>query len=620
MDVLIGEKGSAKTVRVEALAVVGKGGEADVFDLGNGHALKLYKPPDHPDYATKPIEQRGARERIAEQQQKLLAFPKGLPKNAVAPAMIARDPKTTMVVGYTLPLIVPSVPLLHFGQRWFREGAVSDQRVLVILKRLHALLLGIHQAKVVVGDLNDNNVLVRRGEPFLIDLDSAQFGTFLSRAYTRTFVDPLLCKKNARVPELVRPHNELSDWYAFAIMVMQSLLFTGPYLGTYTPADQKKRIVHDARPLHRITVFHPEVRYPKPARPLNVLPDSVLAYLEGIFVRDVREPFSLPLLEKLQFDGEGNLLATLKEPLAPARVKEVVMGNVTATKLFSTSGIVLFATVQRGELRYLYHEHGMYRREGGVEVIPGALDKQMRFRIQGTKSLLAKENVAIILSPDGKKEHLQVDTYGKLPLVDANGTAVFFVAGGVLKRVSSLGIAYEERIGDVLAHQTLFWVGEEHGFGFYRAGKLTRYFLFHANGSVLQDSVVLPPMQGQLLDATCLFGAGQTWFFVSVREGARTVNRCFVLNQTGVVIAEGEATLGDGSWLGGLRGKCVVRNMLLVATDDGIVRVEADGARLAVTKEFSNTARFVDSESHLFPGKGGLWVVKSKEIWKLQIA
>ncbi len=61
-------------------------------------------------------------------------------------------------------------------------------------------------------------------------------------------------------------------------MLMQSLLFVGPYGGVYRPTDKKKTVLHDARPLKRITVFDPEVRYPKPARPYNMLPDDLLGY------------------------------------------------------------------------------------------------------------------------------------------------------------------------------------------------------------------------------------------------------------------------------------------------------------------------------------------------------
>ena len=44
-----------------------------------------------------------------------------------------------------------------------------------------------------------------------------------------------------------------------------------------------RRITHDARPLHRITIFHPEVKYPKHAVPYGVLPDDILQYFHLVF-------------------------------------------------------------------------------------------------------------------------------------------------------------------------------------------------------------------------------------------------------------------------------------------------------------------------------------------------
>ena len=82
---------------------------------------------------------------------------------------------------------------------------------------------------------------------------------------------------------------------------MQSLLFVAPYGGVYRPEDVSRRIPHGARPLHRITVFHSEVRYPKPATRYEVLPDDLLQYLHRVFEKDERGPFPAGLLDRLQF-------------------------------------------------------------------------------------------------------------------------------------------------------------------------------------------------------------------------------------------------------------------------------------------------------------------------------
>ena len=49
-------------------ALLGQGGEAEVYDLGDGRVLKWWKPDDHPDFDGLPAVQGAVRRRLAEQQ------------------------------------------------------------------------------------------------------------------------------------------------------------------------------------------------------------------------------------------------------------------------------------------------------------------------------------------------------------------------------------------------------------------------------------------------------------------------------------------------------------------------------------------------------------------------
>ena len=82
---------------------------------------------------------------------------------------------------------------------------------------------------------------------------------------------------------------------------------------------------------------------------------------------------------------------------------------------------------------------------------------------------------------------------------------------------------------------------------------------------------------------------------------------------------EAFAERGDGSWLSEIRGKCAIGEFLLAATDKGIVRLETDLGKIVKTKEFPDTEPFVNAESHLFPGKDGLYAVDEKEIKLLKM-
>ncbi len=279
-----------KRIPLDPARSLGQGGEAEVFRLGTGRALKIFKPPDHPDYQGLPEEQRAAEERIRQHQRKLREFPAGLPRRVVAPEELATDRSGRLVVGYAMELVHPAEPLVRWAEPAFRRAGVPNGAVVALFRDMHATVSRLHAAGVVIGDFNDLNVLVGAGQARFIDADSFQFGAYRCGVFTERFVDPLLCDGSASSLRLVRPCGPGSDWYAFAALLMQSLLFVGPYGGIYRPVRSSRRVLHGVRPLRRITVFHPEVHYPRPATSWRVLPDDLLHHLHGVFERDQRGP------------------------------------------------------------------------------------------------------------------------------------------------------------------------------------------------------------------------------------------------------------------------------------------------------------------------------------------
>lgn len=95
-----------KRIQLDPSKSIGKGIEADIFLLPNGRALKIFKHPDHPDYQLLPNEQKAAKERIAEHQKKLGAFPRNLPTRVVAPKDVITDKTGQIILGYTMEFII----------------------------------------------------------------------------------------------------------------------------------------------------------------------------------------------------------------------------------------------------------------------------------------------------------------------------------------------------------------------------------------------------------------------------------------------------------------------------------------------------------------------------------
>lgn len=603
--------------------LLGVGGEAEVYKVGN-QAIKIFKPPTHPHFDGLANEQEAARLRILEQRSKLPAFPKGLPSRVIVPEALVTDKNGTLI-GYAMKIVAPTEAFRRFSERNFRDKGIDQETVRKILLDMRESVKGIHAEGVVIGDFNDLNVLVQGVDAYFIDADSFQFGPYLCKVFTTRFVDPLLCDPQESSPVLNRPYGVGSDWYAFDVMAFQSFLLVDPYGGVYLPKDKKKKVPHDERPLKRITVFHPDVRYPKPAVPYGVLPDELLEYFHRVFEKDERGEFPAELLREMRWTKCGICGTEHSRAICPncgklnalpVREKIVIKGKVTCSTVFKTAGVILNAAWQDKRLLFVYTENGEFKREDKTVLFGGNPDPRLRFRLQPRATIVGRDSQMVTLHLGQAPEKIAVEEYRGRPNFDANTQSRYWTHNGQLWRDGSLGPEY---IGDTLLENTALWVGEHFGLGLYQAGSFTTAFVFDAFGRGLNDKVPIAPIKGKLLGAKAYFSRHKAWLLTSVEEKGKTINRCEVINDKGVVDGVAEGKAGDGSWLATLRGKCAVGDFLLSASDDGIVRVENMNGTLAVAKEFPDTEPFVSAESELFATDEGLYVVDLQEIKLLKI-
>ncbi|MFA6594364.1 MAG: hypothetical protein WCT16_03875 [Candidatus Buchananbacteria bacterium] len=620
MDVIV----NGRKIRLDYQDALNKGGEADIFVV-SGRAIKTWKSPDHPDLIGFPELQKQASDRIAMHQTKMPNFPSGLPAAVVKPLSLVTDAKGK-IIGYEMPLISDAEVLYKYTDiDWRQISGIEDNDVLSIFADLHPTVCGIHQA-AIISDFNDLNVLVKGKKAFIIDADSMSFGRWLSPMFTARFVDPLLCDPRKTSPQLIKPHNKNSDWYAFCIMLMQVLLFTGPYDGVYRPKDPAKRLPHDQRPLKGITVFHPEVRYPKNARPYNTLPDELLHYFSQVFEKNTRGSFPINLITNARFTtcascGHIHMrnICPNCQHTAPAAVitKMTVKGQVTATQIFRTSGTIVCSSVFNKKLFYLYHEAGKFRREDGSEIIAAPLDTQTRYRLSPELTLFGKGGIIRTFKNGLEQEILGVDCFnGVLPVFDATENGRYWTYGGELWRDGQYA---PELIGQTLKNQTLLWAGKKFGFGFYRAAQGLVHFVFDAKRPAINDQIILPKLPGQLLDTTCVFSDDFCWFFTTVQIAGKIINTVSLINSNGVVLAHQEEEANASGWLSSIRGKFPIGPMLLAATDEGVAQLKESGGRIQIAKTFPDTEPFVDSKIKLFGLTDGLYAVGRNVITKLVI-
>jgi len=614
-----------RSVKVEPAQLLGKGGEADVYDLGDGRALKLFKPPDHPDHQGLPAQQQAARMRLDEHQTKLRAFPAGLPPGVVTPLALATDKKGKTVLGYAMSLVSGAEPLLRYGEASFRRAGVRSAQVVELFRGLYWTIKAVHAAGVVVGDFNDLNVLVRGTQALLIDADSFQYGAWVCRVFTERFVDPRLCHPSGSVPALEKPLSVDSDWYAFNALLFQSLLCVGPFGGIHRPPDAAKRVGPGRRSLERLTVLHPEVQYPKPALPPSTLPDEVLHHFEAVFAKDARGVFPVELLDRLTFRrcaqcGLDHARAACPACHPQAAVQPAqrvsVRGKVKAARLFETRGTVLHVCVEEGELRWLVHEGDRFVREDGTVAWEGPLEPFVQVGLRGKDTCLARGGELVRLSPGRGVERLSVDARGTRAAFACNAAHLYWAQGGQLFRDGPWG---PETVGQVLAGHTLLWMGATFGVGLYQVGGVSVGFTFDAEKRGVRDTLALRVSRGHLLGAECVFTAERAWLFLATQVDGRKTHHAFVLSRQGEVLASAEVSPGEGGWLDTLTGKCAVGALLLAATDEGLVRVEIQGSALVQTRVFPDTEPFVDSGCTLLSSRQGLCVVGPQGITALTL-
>ena len=618
MDIYLNQK----RIRVNPKNAIGKGGEADIYDLKNGKVLKLFKTADHPDYQLLPQEQLAAKARITLHQQKLPAFPQNLPARVIKPETLATD-KQGMILGYAMPFLQNTVPLLKYSDRNYRQtNGISQQFITELFRDLHESVLKIHQANVTIGDFNDLNLLISQNQVHLIDADSFQFGQFPCQVFTARFVDPILCDRQANQPILNSPHNPDSDWYAFTVMLMQSLLYVDPYGGVYKPKSQTAQIPHSARPLQRITIFHPDVRYPKPAIPYKVLSDDLLQHFHNCFEKDWRGDFPKPLLQSMRWTkcnqcGIEHLRDTCPICTPLIAILPATSGRASAGEgckvihIFQTEGVILQVALQNNSLNYLYHVNQEFKREDSTVLLSGELDANIQFTIFGKSTIVAKQGKALTLSQGQLPQAIATE------LIRANSCSRYWIDQGQLLRDGKLGNEY---IGDILEGQTQFWIGETFGFGFYRAGAISVAFTFDAKRAGICDRVNIPPIQGELIDANCVFSNDICWFFTITQEQGNIIHRVSVLRPNGDLVATIAAPKGNLAWLTNIHGGSAISNWLFVPTDEGIARVEVNNGQIMITKTFPETEPYVDSGCSLIVGSQGIYVIHSQKILQLQLS
>ncbi|MFZ5446102.1 MAG: hypothetical protein ACOZQL_39310 [Myxococcota bacterium] len=583
---------SGKRVRVTDAELLGEGGEARVFRHA-GSALKIFHP------ATDATSQRVLDQKL----QKLARFPRTLPPQVMAPLEVVTD-RAGKIVGYRMALVSGAEDFGRLANRKWRLGVLSNAALTGLFQELHRLVAAVHAASVVIGDFNDGNVLFADARPSLIDADSMQFDGLPCPVGHERFLDPRLYGVDlSSAPRF----DEGSDWYAFAVLLFQSLLAVHPFGGTHAKLATLLR-----RAEARHSVLQSDVTLPRLAVPPKVLTDDLLHWFHAVFEKDARQAFP-PSLLQLSWTkcgcGVEHARAVCPEcrALGPLVTRQVLraQGRCTARTAFETSGRVLCAAMQGG-LRYLFEENGVLRREDGTTIATTLSPKQVA--LAGPCTWLA--------DGAGRVEKWQGDRLVERAQTEVRGTNPVFAA--------SLGAAYRQeqawlvdqqtgaRVGQVLEGQTWVWAGERLGLGFYRAGGLTVAFLLRVGRAGLKQLDGIR-WSGRVIEAEAVFDARHALLTVVTDTGGRDLVQRWLVDEAGTVLAHSpDSVRGHAAVLGG---------RVVVATDRGLVALKNDSGVLVEAMHFADTLSFVSAGDELLPNAdGSLLVVGARDITQLTLS
>lgn len=223
-----------------------------------GKALKLFFDPGEEDFSG---DTHTALQKLLEVQSKLLEFPKNLPERVIVPVELATNPNapaSMQIAGYYMRRVEGATELQRYAEKPFLDSLGTDyanilnETILPVFRDLHHTVsrLHEHEARILIGDLTDTNVLVKGSIAYLCDVDSFGFGDYPARLGKREFTDPLLAQKGPS-PD--------TDWYAYTVLLLQSLLRVKPYAGIYIP---KKTMPVAERIRQRLSIFHKDVQPP----------------------------------------------------------------------------------------------------------------------------------------------------------------------------------------------------------------------------------------------------------------------------------------------------------------------------------------------------------------------
>ena len=239
----------------------------------------------------------------------------------IKPEALLLDKAGGSVIGYAMPFVRDAVTLCQLLPRSYRERmGIGPEDTLRLVGELAERLRSVHRAGALVVDVSEMNFLASRqlDTVYAIDADSYQTPHYPATAITLSVRDPASAAAG---------FSELSDWFSFAVLSFQLLVGVHPYKGKHPDVKGLSE-----RMAQHISVFDREVRIPKVAYPLDVIPSGLRPWYEAVLQRGERLP----------------------PPTDPGRVRVVTLVDVGAAQTSAVELTLLYEL--GGAVRAIYSD------------------------------------------------------------------------------------------------------------------------------------------------------------------------------------------------------------------------------------------------------------------------
>lgn len=539
----------------DAAQLIQSGGEGMVFSWGQDTAVKLYHTPQ------------------AHHAAKLTHFchtrlGQHLPPGVLGPQALVTN-KQGQVIGFQMPKLPTgahalkrlSIPLFWQKQQVSISGAIQ------LFQTIHTTLSQLHQLGVIVGDFNDQNLFFTlpdthypTSNAYWLDVDSYQFDHFPCAVAMLAFLDPQLY----HVADFSQqPYfSAHTDWYAYFVLLIKSLLHVHPYGGTHK---QYKSL--QARVTAGITILDSSVTYPQNARSPETLSDDLLHYLHHIFAQGQRDIFPLQLLTT--YAADVITCPHCHQPYPRTRQQCPACRILTPRPLLPQTGLLRellhvdglieyvrvlgngrILTISYTANTYTLHRLGIGGTKEEITLFNGSPGYRFAiFQAIGNGPILAP---ILAVNPPGGTQLLLLDIGGtqprKLTMLETaafRDTAVFAATPNHLIRLAGAwimrgsfrdGLYMEDAIATAHKQQTRFWASPHTDTiaGYHRIFAELRFWLWHEGNSY---DIAIPSLSpGESLQETAVaFDVDTIAFMLTIRQRGNVRHETHLINHRGEI-------------------------------------------------------------------------------------